>query len=499
VYITISNIQGEFETGVGKSIQYVNNAGVTTDLNGQIGGNVLAISPITEVSDGLHFKVFQRNHGMHSGVNKVTITNVQSDTTPTTLSANYTASATGNISVASTSNFGTFENVSIGATNPGYALIGNEIISYTGVAANALTGVTRQIDGTKAFSYLSGDLVYKYELNGVSLRRINKTHTLSDATVADPRSFDFYNVKVDMTSNGVDRSSTLTMPELHFNETKIGGGIKARSTYNIQYELITPNVRVISPTGTGIVPSVRTVTGRSVSGSEAGYVDKGFKQISLNQANYFDSPRIVASKVNENEYLTSLPGNKSFTMNVNFTTSDSRISPAVDLQNNSIIFTSNRVNSPVSNYATDFRVNDTVNDPNSFYYVTKNVSLENPATSIQVIVDGYVSNYGDLRAFYAVDQESQVNETIFVPFPGYQNVNIYGNVINPSANNGQASSFVPKVDDYAYEPTGELFREYKFVVDNLQPFKFFRIKLIGTSTNQAFVPIIKNFRVIALA
>lgn len=497
--LIVSNIQGEFETGVGKSIQYINNAGVTTDLNGQIGGNVLAISPITEVSDGLHFKVFQRNHGMHSGVNKVTISNVQSDTTPTTLSANYLAAATGNISVASTSNFGTFENVSIGATNPGYALIGNEIISYTGVAANALTGVTRQIDGTKAFSYLSGDLVYKYELNGVSLRRINKTHTLSDATVSDPRSFDFYNVKVDMTSNGIDRSSTVTMPELHFNETKIGGGIKARSTYNVQYELITPNVRVISPTGTGIVPSVRTITGRSVGGSEAGYVDKGFKQISLNQANYFDSPRMVASRVNENEYLTSLPGNKSFTMNLNLTTSDSRISPAIDLQSNSIIFTSNRVNSPVSNYATDFRVNDVVNDPNAFYYVTKNVTLENPATSIQVIVDGYVSNYSDLRAFYAVDQETQVNETIFVPFPGYQNINVYGNVINPSINNGQSSSLVPKVDEYAYEPSGELFKEYKFTIDNLQPFKFFRIKLIGTSTNQAFVPVIKNFRVIALA
>ena len=497
--LIVSNIQGEFETGVGKSIQYINNAGVTTDLNGQIGGNVLAISPITEVSDGLHFKVFQRNHGMHSGVNKVTISNVQSDTTPTTLSANYLTAATGNISVASTSNFGTFENVSIGATNPGYALIGNEIISYTGVAANALTGVTRQIDGTKAFSYLSGDLVYKYELNGVSLRRINKTHTLSDATVSDPRSFDFYNVKVDMTSNGIDRSSTVTMPELHFNETKIGGGIKARSTYNVQYELITPNVRVISPTGTGIVPSVRTITGRSVGGSEAGYVDKGFKQISLNQANYFDSPRMVASRVNENEYLTSLPGNKSFTMNLNFTTSDSRISPAIDLQSNSIIFTSNRVNSPVSNYATDFRVNDVVNDPNAFYYVTKNVTLENPATSIQVIVDGYVSNYSDLRAFYAVDQETQVNETIFVPFPGYQNINVYGNVINPSINNGQPSSLVPKVDEYAYEPSGELFKEYKFTIDNLQPFKFFRIKLIGTSTNQAFVPVIKNFRVIALA
>lgn len=307
---------------------------------------------------------------------------------------------------------------------------------------------------------------------------------MSDATVSEPRGFDYYNVKVDMTSNGVDRSSTVTMPELHFNTTKIGGGLKAKSTYNIQYELITPNVRVISPTGTSIVPSVRTITGRSVNGSEAPYVDKGFKQISLNQANYFDSPRVVASKVNESQYLSSLPGEKSFTMNVNMTTSDSRISPAIDLQNNSIIFTSNRVNNPITDYANDFRVNDTVNDPNGFYYVTKNVALENPATSLQIIVDGYISNFSDIRAFYALDQETQANETIFTPFPGYQNLDIYGNVINPANNNGQSSVRVSKVDDYAYEPTGDLFREYKFTVDSLQPFKFFRIKLIGTSTNQ---------------
>ena len=52
-----------------------------------------------------------------------------------------------------------------------------------------------------------------------------------------------------------------------------------------------------------------------------------------------------------------------------------------------LVLTSNRVNQPVSNYATDFRVNTVDEDPNKFFYVTKNIKLENPGTSIQVYLD----------------------------------------------------------------------------------------------------------------
>jgi hypothetical protein len=41
--------------------------------------------------------------------------------------------------------------------------------------------------------------VFKYELNGVSLRRINKTHNFSDADlVTYPTDLDHYYVKVGM-------------------------------------------------------------------------------------------------------------------------------------------------------------------------------------------------------------------------------------------------------------------------------------------------------------
>ena len=73
-----------------------------------------------------------------------------------------------------------------------------------------ITGITREINGTKSFAHSVGSLVYKYELNGVSLLRINKTHDLSDASITDQIGLDYYYLKVDMTAgtNTTDRTGS---------------------------------------------------------------------------------------------------------------------------------------------------------------------------------------------------------------------------------------------------------------------------------------------------
>ena len=59
-------------------------------------------------------------------------------------------------------------------------------------------------------------------------------------------------------------------------------------------------------------------------------IDQGFEEISISKPNYFSTPRIIASKVNEDAKLTNLPGNKSMTMRFNLGTTDSKVSPAED-------------------------------------------------------------------------------------------------------------------------------------------------------------------------
>ena len=503
--LVIENVQGIFGTESTQYLNYTNSLGVQTSLNYSTGGNVVAISPIRQISDGLHMKIFQRNHGMHSSTNVVTLSNIKTDVNQSKLSTDYGSSATSAISVASTDVYGTFENLGVGATNPGYIKIGSEIIKYTGVESSTLTGITRGIDNSPTENHSAEDLVSKYEFNGISLRRINTTHNLNEvsSTIPNAITLDSYHVKIDLTDtdNGTNRSSAGLFPELHFNRKQSNLGNGAKGTYNIPFEICVPNFNSIAPTGTVIHSSLRTTAGKSISGVEAPFVDKGFQKLSFKQENYFDSPRIVASKPNEDALLGDLPANKSLTMNLNLVSEDSRLSPAVDLDQASVVFISNRVNSPITNWDTNFEVKTITDDPNRYFYVTKNVSLENPATSLQVYLEAYINIYNDVRVFYALDQSGPVDDCIFVPFPGFNNQDPTreGVILSNSGSDGSSDIEIAKTDNLDPNPSLNFFREYKFTAVDLNPFNTFRIKIIGTSTNQAFPPQIRNLRSIALA
>jgi len=163
------------------------------------------------------------------------------------------------------------------------------------------------------------------------------------------------------------------------------------------------------------------------------------------------------------------------------------------------VFTTNRVNQVTTDYVNDLNVKSVRNDKNSFYYVTKNIQLGNPGTSIELYIDAYIHNQADVRAFYALDSKGDILDTIFTPFPGYSNVEPNGSVINTNLNDGTTDSEVSKVDSLIPISMRSQYKEYKFSVDRLSSFNSLRIKLIGTSTNQAFPPMIKNLRVISYA
>ena len=496
--LIIDNVQGEFSTISSDKVKFVNNSGVTTDFSTD--GTEFSIANLNTLTNGEHIKVFHRNHGMHSSSNIVTIRDISSDVDAVSLTSQYPSAsgASNEIVVSDASEFATFENITVSAAYKGYLRILEEILSYEGVnlSTNTLTGVSREIDGTKGFNYPVGTLVEKYELGGVSLRRINKTHNLSDVdnTISNKIGVNHYYLKIDMSSNGNDRSLNTGYGKLKFNRTKQSGGLNGKATYNIPFEAVIPNIRQIAPTGTGIRSAIRTVSGTSLGGNEVSFVDQGLQDITNSRINYFDSPRVIASKLNETNYLTDLPGNKSLNVNAFFTSSDSRISPSIDLSNNSLVLISNRVNNPITDYANDPRVNTISEDPNLFTYVSNQILLETAASSIKILLDGYVHNESDLRAFYSIE-----NSNVFVPFPGYANIDTNGTVIDSRNSNGSADAKMIKQDRFINNPLQSDFKEYSFTIDLNQTFKQFRIKLIGTSENQAYVPIVRNLRVIALA
>jgi hypothetical protein len=194
--------------------------------------------------------------------------------------------------------------------------------------------------------------------------------------------------------------------------------------------------------------------------------------------------------------LTGIPANRSINLNVNLTTSDSRISPTIDLSNNSLVLISNRVNNPIIDYKKDPRINSVKDDPNLFSYISNQIILDNPASSIKVLIDAYIHNDSDIRLLYSIGE----NDNTFTLFPGYGNINPDNQtVINLEDSNGSPDLKMIKQDRFIGNPSPSDFKEYVFTTNLPNSFKQFRIKLIGTSKTQSFVPIIRNLRVIALA
>ena len=104
----------------------------------------------------------------------------------------------------------------------------------------------------------------------------------------------------------------------------------------------------------------------------------------------------------------------------------------------------------------------------------------------------------DIRVLYSIS-EKPGSTPIFVPFPGYLNLNAKGEIIALKDSDGQSDKFVPKSNGYGFESQDLEFKEYVFTADNLPTFRSYRITIILTSTSQVYVPRVKDLRVIALA
>ena len=480
--LKLTGVTGQ-DFNTSEQIQYVPSGGSGVG----VGSTLASITPNTvtvngDEFDGKHIKVTHTNHGMHAFNNKVNLTRVESDTIPTTITVGYGASSIENISIGSSANFGIFEGSQVSTTNPGFALIGEEIISYTGVGNNILTGITtRGVDGTTTQSFLAGTPIQKYEFKGVSLREINKEHSFADVTnnITEKIGLDHYYLKISGTNN--------------FTSHSLGGGVKARASQNVQFESMTPNINHTMPDNTTVSATVRTTSGTSISGNETSFEDRGFQPVTLGGETKFSDPRIIASRVNEQDKLVALPGAKSFTLDMTIGSTNENVSPVVDVFDSNITIKTNRVNAPIANYITDRRSNTLLEDPHTFSYVTSVIGLENPATSLKVILAALKPGTSGIRVLYRLRRTDGSDiDKVFELMPGFNNIDISGKVIDGKNNNGRS-------DRQISNSVAGQFLEHQFTANNLPQFSGYQVKVEVLSTNQAQSPSIRDFRVIALA
>ena len=474
----LGNVQGETFTSVGVALTYYDNNGALVSL----ASTTIRTNPVngSNQNSGNYMRVNHFDHGMYSNTNKIRLNNVESSTAPVPLISPLTSSSASiSVAVGDTANFGTFEGASVGAANTGYVKIGNEIIKYEGVGSGTLTNIDRGIDSTIQIDHDKSTLVYKYELNGVSLRRINKTHDISDFDIG----MDGYYIEIDGQSK--------------FASEGTFGGSKVTATENILYSSIVPTYDLITPgSSTSVSANIRSITGTSVDGNETSFLDNGFEQIQLNSLNTLKSIRVVCSKENETEYLSGLARNKSFTTGITLSTTDPNLSPIIFLDTAFTEFISSRLNTPISDYSSDNRSNLILDDPHAAVYVSKAVKLVQPATSLKVILSAYRHESADFRVLYSLSRpdSSEIDQS-FELFPGYDNLKYTTSagysVLDSSKNSGRPDNFVSSSLD-------NQFKEYEFTADNLSLFNGYIIKIVMSGTNQAYSPRIKELRTIAI-
>ena len=492
----LTDVQGEnFITNEALIHYGANNDTRTALVDG--GGTAITVAadsvPTSDINAGNVIEVVQPNHAHHGANNLVSIKGIDPDTISTVTKSDLAKDAT-LVSVASTSSFARFAGVT---TDRGEALLGSEIVNY--VIGEGQLNITRGVEGSSAVEHPEDTKIQPYEINGFPLAGINTTFNLpTNTTLKSSSNIDNYYLEIDRGTS--DRVSGKNM--LCFTDQRSIGGLTVDVSQNHQFSTLSPQFNIITPgKGTRASASVRTISGTSANGNEVSFIDQGFEPTILNETTFFPTPRMVASKVNESERLTTLPKKKSLTLKVDMTTTDKNLSPVLDIKNATFILGRNKINNPVGqdNYSSNFETTTLNEDAHGSIFVSNRVNLKQPATSIKVLVGANRQPEADFRVYYRLftADSSEVNQG-YRAFPGYKNLvdtdgDGYGDeIIDVNLNDGRPDAYV--------KPNGlNDFSEYQFTINDLEQFSGFTIKIVMASTNECVPVRLKDFRAIALA
>jgi len=305
-------------------------------------------------------------------------------------------------------------------------------------------------------------------LNGLSADQINGTYTqISNVTL------DSYDINPTHNSS---YSGSIVNP----NTSGDIGSNAVTATQNRLYDVLNLSLQTMTVSGTNITYSMRPTTGKSISGGESEFnltSTASAENVIANDNIYFTAPQMIASSINE---TNEMGGNKSLFVNCSMTTTNTKVSPVIDLQRTSAFVVQNRLNQPQSgdvNYVADTQ---NVGTSSAAVYLTKPVVLENLSTAIDVRLTSNIRSTSSVEVYYRTtssDEARNIDDLSWIPFNG----------------TGTSDSSVAPAED------NETFNEYKYSVSGLNEFTAFQIKICMKGTNSSYPPVIRDMRGIALA
>jgi hypothetical protein len=251
----------------------------------------------------------------------------------------------------------------------------------------------------------------------------------------------------------------------------------ALALINYGYDSIIPNLDYMQYQGTGVQWVLQTTSGKTVGDtSRVPYTPESSMEITYNRLKrlYMDNTMVVASVLNEQKCMS---GNKSLSFMVNLSTESDLVSPMLYCNDfgadSEFVLYDNIINNP-SDVTKDTFLGASGTE-NRFNFVTIPVNLELQATMLKVYCEANVPQQANLRVFYRASNgaDSEISSLDWVELDRpevFKNSNMF---------------------DTPYD--------YEFTADNIPAFSTFQIKISGQSSIKSKVPIINNYRVLAIA
>lgn len=173
---------------------------------------------------------------------------------------------------------------------------------------------------------------------GIPVSLINGFHSISNVGLDD------YCIQIDSTLwNSANPSMT---------GSGSGGGNNVFATTNKLFQIIQPQVNIVSFPSSQISQTIRTAYGKAVDSTTSNeYSLASTVNISPDDNYYFEDTRVIASRNNEiyRSGSTLLNNQSSLVYNVSLKTSKDNVSPVVDINRSNIITVGSRIDNPSGN------------------------------------------------------------------------------------------------------------------------------------------------------
>lgn len=276
-------------------------------------------------------------------------------------------------------------------------------------------------------------------------------------------------------------------------DTAFGGGTSVLTERQTMMDIAVPMIDTLIPLNTTIRYTAKFLSGVSLTSNDGttGYTqDTTFAPIVVNENNFFNTPKVIASQRTEAaEGFDANNGNKSVQINVIMNSGNANVSPMVDLQRCNLVAINNLIDRQAAAPTFGYNVPNTYiaeTEPSGGTHMAKHITppitLANPATGIKVFLAANRPSGSFIDLYYRTNTSNDSAEGILF------NANwILHEPVSPV-----------RTDD-----TTSVFREYEYLIggdDGLdKSFESLQFKIVMTSTNSSKVPQIRDFRSIALS